>query len=173
MKGHRAFVRHYPRLLSLLLLLATTLLLLTGCSAPGVIPPGNDGPIALGDLEQEVITQVNQYRQSKGLSPLVSENRLAIQARNHSLDMADGDVPFGHDGFAERIKATGIPCLAAAENVAMNGGFADPAAAAVQGWPASPGHRANIEGNYDLTGVGAAVNGAGEYYFTQIFLRVL
>ncbi len=174
MKDRRTLVRHYPRLLPLFLFLAVAVVQLVGCSSPGGnTPPGNDGPNALDDLEREIIIRVNQYRQSKGLPPLVSDDRLAGQARIHSLGMADGDVPFGHDGFLERIKAAGIPCLAAAENVAMNGGFEDPAAEAVRGWLNSPGHRANIEGDYDLTGVGAAVNGVGEYYFTQIFLETI
>jgi len=174
MKDRRTTVHHCPRLIPLFLFLAVALSQLTGCSSPGGTTPPDDGaPGGLSDLEQRIIVQVNQYRQGKGLPSLVPDSRLTIQVRNHSLDMAAGTVPFGHDGFLERIKAAGIPCLAAAENVAMNAGLADPAAAAVRGWLASPGHRANIEGDYDLTGVGAAVNGAGEYYFTQIFLKTI
>jgi uncharacterized protein YkwD len=54
--------------------------------------------------------------------------------------------------------------------VAFNQGHRDPAAVAVQGWLESPGHRENIEGPYELTGVGVASNAKGEVYFTQIFV---
>jgi uncharacterized protein YkwD len=57
-----------------------------------------------------------------------------------------------------------------AENVAFNQGHRDPAADAVRGWLASRGHRENIEGPYELTGVGVVSNAKGEFYFTQIFV---
>ena len=56
------------------------------------------------------------------------------------------------------------------ENVAFNRGHRDPAAEAARGWLASRKHRENIEGPYQLTGVGVATNAAGEVYFTQIFI---
>ena len=88
--------------------------------------------------------------------------------------MANGAVPFGHDGFEQRVQALAkaIPYKAAAENVADNQGYNDPATQAVQGWLKSDGHRRNIEGQYNLTGIGIALNANGEYYFTQIFVNV-
>jgi uncharacterized protein YkwD len=35
---------------------------------------------------------------------------------------------------------------------------------------APPGHRKNIEGPYEVTGIGVARNAQGEVYFTQIFV---
>ena len=70
---------------------------------------------------------------------------------------------------AEAI-AKAIAYSAAAENVAYNSGYSDPATQAVQGWLKSTGHRQNLEGNYNLTGIGIAKNAKGEYYFTQIFI---
>ena len=86
--------------------------------------------------------------------------------------MANGIVEFGHDGFSARVNAIreDIPYQAAAENVAYNMGYSDPAATAVEGWLDSPGHKENIEGDYNLTGIGLCVKG-GHYYFTQIFIR--
>lgn len=154
------------------LLLAFTLAP-AGCSALHSGGSGggrtDDGQTVTG-LEQAVFLQINQYRRSTGLSPLTPDDRLSDQARKHSADMASGAVPFGHDGFAQRIAAAGIPYRRAGENVAYNWNVSDPAGAAVQGWLKSPGHLANITGDYDLTGVGAAVNAEGRYYFTQIFL---
>ena len=49
-------------------------------------------------------------------------------------------------------------------------GYQDPVSTAVDGWIKSDGHRQNMEGNYNLTGIGVAMNPQGEYYFTQIFI---
>jgi uncharacterized protein YkwD len=127
----------------------------------------------LGSIEQAVHNQVNQYRANRGLPPLTLNATISEQARNHSQNMASGAVPFSHDGFAQRVQAiaTKVPYRAAAENVAYNMGYGDPATKAVQGWLNSSGHRQNIEGNYNLTGIGVAQNQSGEYYFTQIFIR--
>jgi uncharacterized protein YkwD len=85
--------------------------------------------------------------------------------------MASGRVPLGHSGFQQRVQMIGIPFRGAAENVAYNMGYSDPAKQAVDGWIKSTGHRTNIEGNFNLTGVGVVRNARGEYYFTQIFIR--
>lgn len=41
---------------------------------------------------------------------------------------------------------------------------------AVTGWLESPPHREVIEGCFDRSGVGAAVDSAGQIYYTQLFL---
>ena len=97
------------------------------------------------------------------------DERLVEQARIHNRNMGEGTVPFGHQGFQERVAAAGIPYKSAAENVAYNN-YPDPATAAVEGWIASEGHRRNIEGNFDLTGIGVFRNEKGTYYLTQLFM---
>jgi uncharacterized protein YkwD len=128
---------------------------------------------AFSSLEQAVYAQVNQYRATRGLPPLTLDARISNQARIHSQDMASYAVPFGHQGFEQRVQAISkvISYNAAAENVAYNQGYADPATQAVQGWLQSTGHRQNIESQYGLTGIGVVNNAKGEYYFTQIFIR--
>ncbi|MEH2191258.1 MAG: CAP domain-containing protein [Nostoc sp.] len=122
-------------------------------------------------LEESAFTQINNYRTSQGLPALARNSAIDNQARIHSQQMANGEVPFGHTGFSERIQAIGISYRAAGENVAYNQGYSDPATTAVQGWLKSPGHLANIKGNYDQTGIGVAATNTGKVYFTQIFLR--
>lgn len=123
-------------------------------------------------LEQSIHQQINEYRQSRNLPPLTLDSRISAQALAHSQAMASG-IPLSHDGFEERTQAIrkSISYRAAAENVAFNQGYSNPDVQAVQGWIESPGHRVNIEGQYDLTGIGIAQNSQGEYYFTQIFIR--
>lgn len=128
-----------------------------------------DAPRTLNEFEETVFAQINDYRISKGLNTLAVDERLVEQARIHSKNMGQGTVAFGHQGFQERIKAAAIPYKSAAENVAYNN-YSDPASAAVEGWIASEGHRRNIEGNFNLTGIGVVQNEQGFYYLTQLFL---
>jgi uncharacterized protein YkwD len=41
----------------------------------------------------------------------------------------------------------------------------------VDGWLHSPGHKKNIEGDYNFTGIGVSKDKNGRIYYTQIFLR--
>lgn len=134
------------------------------------ISQNQDNDVAL--WENSVHQKINQYRQSLNLSPLKLDSNISQQARIHSENMARGRVPFSHKGFetrAERLKSA-LSYSRVAENVAYNQGFANPATEAVEGWIDSSGHRHNIEGDFDRTGIGVAINDKGEYYFTQIFL---
>lgn len=125
----------------------------------------------LAALERSVFQRINQYRQQKGLAALTTNSSITRQARQHSQSMSNSGV-LSHDGFSSRADTIrkSVPFQAAAENVAFNQGFSDPAAQAVNGWLNSPGHLQNIMGNYNLTGIGAARNNKGEIYFTQIFI---
>ncbi|MCC5615987.1 CAP domain-containing protein [Nostoc sp. CHAB 5836] len=122
-------------------------------------------------LEEAVFKQINDYRVSQGFKKLTRNSAIDNQARIHSQNMAKGIVPFGHTGFSERVKAAGIPYSSAGENVAYSQGYSDPATTAVQGWLKSPGHLANIRGNFEKTGIGVASNSRGQIYLTQIFFR--
>ena len=122
-------------------------------------------------LARQVHQQVNEYRKSLNLAPLTLNAEISQQARQHSKDMAEKQVEFGHSGFDRRIKALkGISYRSAAENVAYNQGYGDPVKQAVSGWIESEGHRQNMTGNFNLTGIGVIKNQQEEYYFTQIFI---
>lgn len=125
----------------------------------------------LSAMEQSAFDKVNEYRASKGLSALTWSSTIANISREHSEDMAAISV-LSHDGFDTRaatLQASGA--ISVGENVAVNLGFEDPAATAVTGWINSPGHEANMVGNYTKTGMGVAISSNGSYYFTQMFTR--
>ena len=167
--------RRPRRLLALVGLLA-----LTGCAssiAAGTPPATRRGatsarPSTSAALERDVFDLVNRHRRARGLPLLALDAHISRAARAHSAAMAAGSVPLGHGGFDDRIDALRhvMSCRHSAENVAFNRGHRSPASQAVRGWLASRGHRQNIEGRYDATGVGVAVNAAGEVYLTQIFV---
>jgi uncharacterized protein YkwD len=126
---------------------------------------------AITNLEKEVNQEINKHRASKKLPPLSVDPRLTQIARIHSENMANRKVRFSHDGFEGRAKAITIPYQSVSENLAYNMGYSDPVRNAVEGWINSEGHRKNMEGQFNLTGIGIAKNAKGEYYFTQLFVR--
>ncbi|MEG5042271.1 MULTISPECIES: CAP domain-containing protein [unclassified Microcoleus] len=126
---------------------------------------------SITNLEKAVNQQINQYRASKKLPPLSIDPRISQIARIHSENMANGKVSFSHDGFEGRAEAITIPYKSVAENLAYNFGYNEPVRNAVEGWIKSDGHRKNMEGQFNVTGIGVAKNAKGEYYFTQLFVR--
>ena len=123
------------------------------------------------DLPEDILVFINQFRLSHGLSKLQMNPLLIKEATQHSSDMAMHRVAFGHDGFAQRIKYLQQHIKTAqggAENVAYNYKTAKIVA---EGWISSPGHRRNILGSYNQTGIGIVKDKYGKLYFTQIFLK--
>jgi uncharacterized protein YkwD len=130
-------------------------------------------PKAITDAEYQtsILYYVNAYRIKHHLAPLKMSNLISQEAAKHSLDMASHSMPFGHNDFDGRIKRLYQQlkeCRGGAENVAY---YKLDAKRLVEQWIASPGHRRNIEGNYNLTGIGIAHSKKGWAYYTQIFLR--
>ena len=118
----------------------------------------------------EVMTLINEHRIAIGKRPLSSDAAIAKEALRHSKDMAAGKVAFGHDGFEARVgrlKKRIKPANAWAENVAEGARTAE---AVVDMWLHSEMHKENIEGDYNLSGIGIARAKDGTYYYTQIFL---
>ena len=56
----------------------------------------------ISDFEVEVLQLINQHRQQLDLASLSFHAPIQEASRQHSLNMAEGTVPFGHDGFSER-----------------------------------------------------------------------
>lgn len=120
-------------------------------------------------LVDGVLTQTNKFRKSQSLPGLVMRTELNKIAEKHSLDMASGRVPFGHQGFDDRDAEAKkiIPGIHSfAENVAS--GILSPVEV-VNLWKNSPGHRRNMVGPYKYVGIGTATDKQGIVYFTQIF----
>lgn len=133
----------------------------------------NTNSSQFADMEKSIHEQVNQYRISQNLKPLKFDPTISQVSREHSQAMAKGNVPFSHQGFEKRVSdiSQSISYQSAAENLATNFGYDQPAQQAVQGWINSPGHQKNMVGDFDLSGVGIVQNQKGEYYFTHIFIK--
>ncbi len=143
---------------------------INGCKVSSSSNPG------AAEVERDVFDLVNQHRVSIGLEALEWNETIAVECRDHSRNMASGSVPIAHDGFDQRAANIGntIPYTLIGENVAYldtgPSGYSSPASLALNGWLNNPQHRDNIEGNYNLTGVGVAKDG-NKYYITQIFVN--
>lgn len=140
---------------------------------PGDEPPEPPDPPGTNDMslfESQIFNLINDYRISQGRSPLTWNETIQIQARDHSENMADGSVAFGHGGFQARVDAIRLVLggVAFAENVAMN--FSTDPQSVVNQWVASTGHRNNILGPYSLSGLSAKQASNGAWYYAQIFL---
>ena len=153
---------------ALLLSLACAVVDPPGTVQPGLPPAAGAAPTA-SPAERDLFERINVYRTSKGLQALGWSDVIAEQARRHSQEMASGDVARGHAGFDARLAAIRkrIRITAWAENVVGDRGVED----AVQRLLDSRTHRVNIEGDFDLTGVGAATGSDGLLYLTQIFVK--
>lgn len=121
--------------------------------------------------ESAVLQHVNEYRAKHGLSALIFNSTMSQEAVAHSRAMATSHIGFGHLGFEGRIKRLYrvIPnANGGSENVAAGKWNAKQV---VDGWMNSPGHRRNILGHYNVTGIGIAHDSRGRTYYTQIFIR--
>jgi uncharacterized protein YkwD len=124
-------------------------------------------------MEQMVLTAVNEYRAKRGLSALRMNPLMSREASIHSQDMERKRIPFGHDGFFTRIKHLQRSIKdynGGSENVAYYPPNKSPRDV-VNLWLTSSGHRRNILGNYNLTGVGIVRDNRGWLYYTQIFIN--
>jgi uncharacterized protein YkwD len=134
----------------------------TPAPAPAPVAPAADS------AEAQVLALVNDQRAAAGCGAVTADDKLAAVARAHSEDMRDRGFfshvnPDGLDPF-QRAERAGI--TARAENIAR--GQQD-AAAVMDAWMNSAGHRANIL-NCDLTRLGVGIaEGSGGPWWTQLF----
>jgi len=122
------------------------------------------------DLEDKMLTLVNNERTSRGIAPLVMNDKARAVARAHSQDMlARGYfshvTPEGVDPF-ERMRDGGVIFLSAGENLAL----APTLSLAHNGLMNSPEHRANIlDSSYRTVGIGIIDAGKYGLMITQDF----
>lgn len=155
--------RQYQMKPTLLLTTLTCFISFASLSSFVAVSHGDTG------IREDVFSQTNQFRKSKGLTGLVMVQQLNAIALQHSLDMAKGKVAFGHDGFAKRnaMASHQIRQLHSfAENVAYG---ATSGSQVVNLWKNSSGHRRNMLGNFKYIGIGIARDRQGRIFYTEVF----
>lgn len=122
------------------------------------------------ETELKVVTLINNHRVAMGLNPLEVINHISFKSEEHNIYMIDNNV-VNHDYFQQRsnnlVQVLGAERVA--ENIAYNYQSAESAMAA---WLNSPGHKANIEGDYTHIGISVTVDQVtGKKYYTNMFMK--
>ncbi len=130
-------------------------------------------PNFLQAIEQAIYDEINQHRVSQNLPPLQLNPQITQQARIHSQRMASGLMEVDQDNLQEKLTMIGrqIPYHNGVENLGVHHNRNEPIQAILKIWLNNSQNRQNIQGDFDLTGVGVAQNQLGHYYFTQIFIK--
>lgn len=120
--------------------------------------------------ELKLAEVINDYRVNKGLNALEIINHISYKSLEHNQYMIDNNV-VNHDYFEERsnniIQVLGA--VKVGENIAYN--FSTPNSA-LHAWLQSPGHKANLDGDYTHFGISITVNPAtGKKYYTNMFMK--
>ncbi|WP_334148139.1 CAP domain-containing protein [Microbacterium sp.] len=126
----------------------------------GVVPSVSAAeiPSPNGDVAR-ILADTNAARAANGLAPLVLDGSVTTVARNWSATQSREGRMYHNPQYSSQIPGG---WSRAAENVAS--GY--PPSDVVGAWMNSPGHRANILGDYTTIGIGY-VNG----YATQVFAK--
>jgi uncharacterized protein YkwD len=127
--------------------------------------------ISTSTMNADIINGVNNYRKTRGLAPLRLLALAASEASRHSSNMASKKISFGHGGFDQRALAIANELngtSSTGENIAFGKMTSKQV---IDAWLKSPDHKANIEGNFNYTGVGVAKDSRGVVYYTQIFVK--
>ncbi|KAJ2900268.1 hypothetical protein IWW38_000612 [Coemansia aciculifera] len=123
-------------------------------------------PTSGGSWESDMLSQLNAVRASAGKAPLTLNSQLNSMAEEHSQYMSSTNDMTHTDpngSLGTRFGAAGIPWMGAAENIAWN---QKTVTEVMQAWTNSPGHYANMIGDYTSVGFGQV-----NYYWTQDFVK--
>ncbi len=118
---------------------------------------------AVAGAESDFVSLVNQERSSRGLRRLEVYWDLVDDARAHTQDM----IAAGEIFHSSNLGSVTSGWWALGENVGVG-----PSPSRIHGaFMNSPSHRANILGDYNYIGVGAARAPDGSLYVTVIFMK--
>ncbi len=120
-------------------------------------------------IEIEILELINNYRVGMDLAPLNNLNIIKSVAFTHTDYMVSVNQ-VNHDNFFQRKSS--LVKNASAKEVTENVAYAySSAESVVNAWLNSPGHKANIEGDFTDFDISAEKNSDGKWYFTNIFIK--
>ena len=124
----------------------------------------------LAEMEAEVIRLTNEYRASLGLNELTQDDLLAKVAEIRSTEIVEIWDHHRADGstFADILAAMKYPSPRFGENL---GRGQETASEVMDMWKESPGHNANLIGDFTKIGVAIYVSEEGILHFVQIFAK--
>ena len=116
--------------------------------------------------QQKDLDYINQARASNGKPAINADDALMARAQAWAQHMADTGV-LQHSGGGGNISTSGIDNWC---GVAENVGYASSTWAVNQAFLGSPGHRANMLGNYDRVGTGV-VRVGNVVWVAEVYVR--
>ncbi|MCW2118464.1 CAP domain-containing protein [Flavobacterium sp. 7A] len=161
-------------------LLITVIFTLNSCSSDSSEVVNNTTTTALtakvveynyNDIELATMRLINEYRVSVGLNSLEQINHISYKSEEHDNYMIANNV-VNHNNFVTRSEdiMKVLDAKKVGENVAYN--FNTPESV-VAAWLDSPGHKANIVGNYTHFGIAIKSDPeTGKKYYTNIFAKI-
>jgi len=169
----------FAALLCAALLLPVTAGAADGLIAPPSTCPNQGNPRASAAVQvQAMRCMTNFARQRRGKPPLAGLRSLDRAARGKSGDVLRCDQ-FDHESCGREFTywfqrvGYGGGCTALGENIAWGTGSLGSVRSIFRAWIGSAGHRANILGDYEETGIGLRVGSlegnAGAHVWTQEF----
>jgi uncharacterized protein YkwD len=147
---------------------------MVSCSSDTSETPTQDKQVVTAynynETELKLVTLINDYRQSKGLTPLSVINHVSYKSQEHNFYMIDNNV-VNHDYFQQR--SDNLVLVLGAEKVGENIAYNyQTAESAMSAWINSPSHKANIEGDYTHLGISVTINPeSGRKYYTNMFIK--
>ena len=120
-------------------------------------------------ITEQILDLANEYRVSIGKEKLIRSIEADKVATLHTNYMIEQGL-ISHDNFYKRMEELRdlVNAKAVGENVAF--GYAS-GESVMEGWLNSPGHKANIEGDFTHVGISAITDEDGRYYYMQLFYR--
>ncbi len=147
---------------------------MVSCSSDSSDAPATNNKLVTtynyNDTELQMITLINNYRQSIGLNTLQVINHISYKSEEHNDYMIANKV-VNHDYFYDRsenlIEVLGAETVG--ENIAYNYLTAE---SAFNAWMNSPTHKANIEGDFTHFGISVTTDpDTGRKYYTNMFIK--
>jgi len=119
--------------------------------------------------EVQVLDLINNYRQSIGLNRLERIDFVSVKSEEHTNYMVSTGS-MNHNFFQDRYESimTTLGAKNVSENLACNYNTAQ---SVLNAWLNSPGHKANIEGDFTHFGISIRANAQGVKYYTNIFVK--
>lgn len=148
--------------MGLLLAFAVVLSSVSGLSLGAVAAEAAITPTDLGAMRAKILSDTNAYRAAAGQPPLQMTSGLNNQAQNWSSSQADNKTMAHDPNYVSKLPGV---YLNSGENVGFGSEYTQITAA----WYSSPGHRANLLGQYNEIGIGVAYDENNEPYYTQYF----
>lgn len=124
--------------------------------------PAAEDDSELARVRAQILSEVNAYRADEKLKPLKETSAMDAVAQDWSVQMASEQEMYHNPDFSQQIPKG---WTRAGENIAAGFEYDEVTTA----WYNSPGHRANMLGDYTHIGIGYGYADDGRAYFTQDF----